>query len=325
MSIFDEGQFLGDKKSLAAMSIMSGNPTGAIGILKGGSKGERAALALGWFTAYGGLRSANNAQRTADQAALDAANAGVAAQGRLAEGRRQAERAAQEGQAKAQAEYQRQLQEAQRYQQSLQGLFSQEREAGDAAMQQLNQTLMGGDMSGLAIDPYYETQRLEGERALERQASAQGYYGGGAHFRQLGRFNQELASSEYDAAIQRLMGVAQTGQNATAAYGQFNQNAANNMLGIYGAQADLSNRGGQYMGAMRQNFATAGANVLNRQATASSNYDMQAANARAWGAQQVNNSIQQGAALGGYLYDRNQAPAQQQPASNDFSIRNPVV
>lgn len=274
----------------------------------GGSALERLTAGLGLFTIYAPLRAAAEAERSSNQSAMEQMLAGVQAQGDLDAAQRTATGQMQSGYDAAAAEYQRQQLEAQRYQQSLGGYFAQDQAVGDAALAQLNQTLIGGDSSGLALDPYYEAQRMEGERALERQAAAQGNYGGGVHFRELSRFNQQLASQEYDAAIGRLMGLAQTGQAATANYANLNQNATNNMLGVYGAQAGLQGAQGQNLAGMTNNLATAQANVLNRASTGAIGYQLQGANAAAWGTAQANNAAQNGLNTLGYSLERNQRP-----------------
>lgn len=238
--------------------------------------------ALGLWTIAAPLAGSAAQENAANKAAEREEQAGAAALGDVTAGGQQAMGFATAGRDNALAQYQRQLADAQGYQQGLSGYYAGERGAGQAALQQLN-ALAAGDASGLAIDPNYQFQKQQGEQAIERAAAAGGSYGGTAHFRNLTRFGQGLASSAYGQASGRLMGLAAQGQAAEGAYQNLNQGATQNILGLYGAQADMLGNSGQYLGNLAQNIGAAQANAINRQSSNANAYRLQAQNAQSYG------------------------------------------
>lgn len=96
-------------------------------------------------------------------------------------------------------------------------------------------------LSDFSKDPGYEFQKAEGEKALDRGALARGNFASTASLKNLMRFNQDLASTQYGAAYNRaftgdaankqqsfnvLSYLAGTGQNAAAMTGQAGVNMA---------------------------------------------------------------------------------------------------
>ncbi len=87
-------------------------------------------------------------------------------------------------------------------------------------------------------DPGYDFRMQEGQKALERSASARGNLMGGAAAKALTQYGQNFASNEYNNAYNRfnqdrdqrygkLMDLVGTGQNASAQTGAAGQNYAN--------------------------------------------------------------------------------------------------
>jgi hypothetical protein len=87
-------------------------------------------------------------------------------------------------------------------------------------------------------DPGYQFRMAEGMKAIENSASARGMVNSTVTMKNLARFNQDLASQEYQNAydrfnsdrttrFNRLASLAGTGQTATNQVGQAGQNTAN--------------------------------------------------------------------------------------------------
>jgi hypothetical protein len=169
--------------------------------------------------------------------------------------------------------------------------------AGKASLAQLaSGTGAGGDLvrpfglADFAADPGYGFRVSEGEKGIQRAASARGGLYSGATLKALARFNQDTASAEYGNSynrynndqnnkFSRLASIAGLGQTATNQVGQAGQsaygtianagaNASNNISqsligagnarasGYVGAANGVSNGISQYM-----NY-TQGQNVL---------------------------------------------------------------
>ena len=161
-------------------------------------------------------------------------------------------------------------------------------DAGKASLAQLAAgTGTGGDLvrpfslSDFQADPGYGFRVSEGEKGIQRAASARGGLYSGATLKALARFNQDTASGEYNNAynrynsdqstqFNRLASIAGLGQTATNQVGQAGQNAygtiasagqnasnniSNNLIGAGNARASgyvgganaISNGIGQYM------------------------------------------------------------------------------
>jgi hypothetical protein len=118
------------------------------------------------------------------------------------------------------------------------------REAGYTALRQLGTgTADGGDFNrdfttaDFQRDPGYQFRMDQGQQALERSASARGGMLNGGTLKALSRYGQDYASREYSSAysrfnadrdrrFNRLSGIAGTGQTATNTTGQLGANAA---------------------------------------------------------------------------------------------------
>ena len=111
-------------------------------------------------------------------------------------------------------------------------------------------------------DPGYDFRLQEGQKALERSASARGGLLGGGTLKALSRYGQDYASNEYNNAYNRfnqdrdqrygkLMDLVGTGQNAATQTGAAGQNYAQsygqNVMGAANAQAAAQNMGAQLL------------------------------------------------------------------------------
>ena len=100
--------------------------------------------------------------------------------------------------------------------------------------------MQSGDI-GLTQDPSYAFRFSEGMKALERARAAGGrMFSGGTERAAIG-FGQDLASTEYGNAFNRLASLAGLGQTATGNMsgqaGQFGTNVGNMMMGAGNARA----------------------------------------------------------------------------------------
>jgi len=152
----------------------------------------------------------------------------------------------------AAAERSRQLQETM-YGQQREDL-SAYRQAGTTALSQLADPSLTRQFTqaDFQADPGYEFRMAEGQKAIERSASARGGIAGGRTMKELSRFGQGLASQEYGAAygrftggqerrMRQLSGIAGLGQasaaQTAAQAGQFGRSAGAAMQDIGTAQA----------------------------------------------------------------------------------------
>jgi len=90
------------------------------------------------------------------------------------------------------------------------------------------------DYSLFTESPGYQFRVDEGQRALERSAAAKGSLQSGATLKALTKYGQGVAGQQYDQYLNRLQGLAQSGQNAATQTGSFGQAAAGqygNMMG----------------------------------------------------------------------------------------------
>jgi hypothetical protein len=120
------------------------------------------------------------------------------------------------------------------------------RNAGTIALSQLGTgTKDGGEFNrnftraDFQQDPGYDFRMSEGQKALERSASARGGLQGGGTLKALTRYGQDYASNEYGNAynrfnndnttrFNRLASLAQVGQTANSTIAQAGQANANN-------------------------------------------------------------------------------------------------
>ena len=152
-----------------------------------------------------------------------------------------------------------------------------------AGMNALNR-MQSGDVMGM-MDPSYKFRLGEGLKALDRQAAARGGLISGGALKAAQRYGQDVASTEFGNAYNRLAGLAGVGQTATGAMGsaanQFGANAGNLMTGAGAARASgyvgganaLTSGLGQYL-----NY-TQNQNLMNRiypQSTSPTNAQLEA-------------------------------------------------
>jgi hypothetical protein len=183
-------------------------------------------------------------------------------------------------------------------------------DAGKASLAQLAAgTSAGGDLvrpfslADMAADPGYGFRISEGEKGIQRAASARGGLFSGATLKALARFNQDTASAEYGNAynrynndqstkFNRLASLAGLGQTATNQIGQAGQNA-------YGT---IANAGMNASNNISQNMIGAG-------------------NARASGYVGTANAINNG--IGQYLnYNQNQNLLSALSRQNQYNVAN---
>lgn len=124
--------------------------------------------------------------------------------------------------------------------------------AGQRSLADLMQQTQSGsfntsvDPAQLASDPGYQFRMAEGQKALERSASARGMLNSGGALKSLARYSQGFASDEYQNAwnrnnaentgrFNRLASLAGVGQTAAQTMGAMGGQYANNMGNLYGA------------------------------------------------------------------------------------------
>ena len=95
--------------------------------------------------------------------------------------------------------------------------------------------------------PGYQFSLSEGSKALENSAAARGGLFSGQTGKALTQFGQGLANQEFGGWQNRLAGLVDTGQNASAQTGNFGANAASN-IGNYLTDAGTAKASG-YVGA----------------------------------------------------------------------------
>ena len=139
------------------------------------------------------------------------------------------------------------------------------RQAGVNALNKIE----SGDIMG-SMDPSYSFRFQEGLKALDRQAASRGGLISGGALRAAQRYGQDVASTEFGNAYNRLASRAGFGQTASTnmggAAGQFGANAGNLITGAGAARASgyvgganaLTSGLGQYM-----NY-TQNQNLINR-------------------------------------------------------------
>lgn len=159
------------------------------------------------------------------------------------------------------------------------------RDLGQTGLQQVQNDLpnltASFSMDKFQKDPGYDFRMQEGQKALERSASARGGLMSGGTLKALSRYGQDYASNEYNNAYNRfnqdrdqrygkLMDLVGTGQNAAAQTGAAGQNYANaygqNVMGAANAKAAASMAEGQaLMGLVGQGvsaYASGGASTV---------------------------------------------------------------
>ena len=135
----------------------------------------------------------------------------------------------------------RQLEESQRQFDLTREDYAPWREAGTGALEQMQQyTGLGGEMdpSMITQTPGYQFRLNEMVKGMDRSASARGMLRSGRYGKELGRYLQDYASTEYGNAFNRLSTIAGLGSSATTSGAQIGANLTGQMTGAIG-------RGGQ--------------------------------------------------------------------------------
>lgn len=135
---------------------------------------------------------------------------------------------------------------------------------GNDATSRLSQ-LLSGDMSGFQEDPGYQFRLDQGLQAQDRSAAARGGLFSGGHQADLINYGQGMASQEYGNYWNRLMGLANLGQNSAVGAGNLGQQSASNIGNLYGQM-------GQAQGNSAINQANAWGNAASGLAGIAGNY-----------------------------------------------------
>lgn len=130
------------------------------------------------------------------------------------------------------------------------------RAAGGVALSQMQDPYFSTSFDGANFDkdPGYQFRMEEGQKALERSASARGGLNSGGTLKALARYSQGVASDEYGKAFDRfntnqtnrfnrLASLANVGQTANQSNAQSGQNYANNVGDAAAAGANASAAG----------------------------------------------------------------------------------
>jgi hypothetical protein len=114
--------------------------------------------------------------------------------------------------------------------------------SGQGALKELYARVMAGP-GDFKASPGYQARLSEGLKALGYQNAAAGRMGSGARDRAVTRFAQDYASNEYQnflnqyqQGLQPFFQLSNTGLSAANSMGQFGQNYANAMSGLYTGQ-----------------------------------------------------------------------------------------
>lgn len=123
--------------------------------------------------------------------------------------------------------------------------FAPWREAGGSAIQQGYAMLQPG--YDYTASPSYQFQLGEGNRAIQNSAASKGMLMSGGTLKDIARFTQGLASSDFNDSFNRMMSVAAGGQQANTTVAGAGANMANQGAGIL--QGIGNARASGYMGA----------------------------------------------------------------------------
>jgi hypothetical protein len=109
-------------------------------------------------------------------------------------------------------------------------------EAGKSSLADMLKMTQGGyDASAMANDPGFQFRMAEGQKALERSASARGGLNSGGFMKGLANYSQGLASQEYGNRFGRLAQLAGLGHSSAQNMGAQGANYANSMSSLLGA------------------------------------------------------------------------------------------
>lgn len=119
------------------------------------------------------------------------------------------------------------------------------------------------DGSFFQKDPGYQFRLDEGNKAINAAAAARGRAGGGAALKELTQYGQNFASNEYQNAYNRTNNLANYGNQASMALGNFagghGSNIANNAIGYGNASAASEIAQGNRNAQMLSSFLNLGA------------------------------------------------------------------
>lgn len=119
------------------------------------------------------------------------------------------------------------------------------REAGMEALTQLQAGIADGSFDPknfeFTADPGYQWRLDQGQKAIERGASARGNLFSAGTQAAIGSYGQEFASNEYDRAYQRNAGAQNARFNALASVAGVGQRATDVMTNATGAAGQLNN------------------------------------------------------------------------------------
>lgn len=129
-------------------------------------------------------------------------------------------------------------------------------DSGRSSLGELLRQMQGGqfdqrfDASQLANDPGYQFRMAEGQKALERSASARGFLDSGKALKSLSRYSQGVASDEFGNAWNRNQ-AENTGRfNRLASMAGVGQTAAQNLGSLGAQQAGQVGQYGDRMGGL---------------------------------------------------------------------------
>lgn len=171
--------------------------------------------------------------------------------------------------------------------------FQPQVEVGNEALSRLRSALLGGDMSAVQMDPGYQFRLQQGEQALQRAAAASGGLGGGAFLKDTARFSQGLASQEYGAAVNRLLGLQQIGSRATTTQAGLAASLLGQRAGLMGQESALLANTGSALAGVQQQMGANQASALTGAQTSANQFNLMGGQAQAQGIQGIGDTIQQ--------------------------------
>jgi hypothetical protein len=123
----------------------------------------------------------------------------------------------------------------------------------------------------LITDPSYQFRFGEGQRAIENRGAAMGKRFSGNMLRALTDYGQDLASTEFSNAYNRLAGISGTAQTATSQMNEGGQALAGQIgdsaAASGNARANAAMAGGMANAGMWNNLGQAGSTLLNNMQT----------------------------------------------------------
>lgn len=117
----------------------------------------------------------------------------------------------------------------------------------DAAQSYIDNYGGGEEYQGFRATPGYQFRVNEGVNALDASAASGGGLFSGASAKALTEFGQNIGAQEYGNYINRLTGMASSGQNAAGQQAAAGQNFATGMSNAYGAMGNAQAAGAMGM------------------------------------------------------------------------------